>query len=346
MKLTVLNVAYPFAPVGPDAVGGAEQVLSQLDFALTRAGHTSIVVASAGSVTAGTLVATTRLRCRIDEEARRCMREEYVQTIQDVIRRWPVDVVHMHGLDFVDYLPPPEVPVLATLHVPLTWYSADLRMKRHPRLFMHCVSESQRRTCPAEVPLLPDIPNGVDSEFFEARHTKKQFALVLGRICPEKGFHTAIDAAKLARVPLLMAGKVFRYDDHERYFEHEIVPRLDRSRRFIGPVGMRRKKRLLASAQCLLLPSTAAETSSLVTMEALASGTPVIAFPTGALPEIIEHGKTGFLVRDALEMAVAIKAAADLDPAICRARARERFSLKRMARRYFSVYRRLIENRG
>ena len=339
MKLTVLSVAYPFAPVGPDAVGGAEQVLSHLDFALARAGHHSIVVASEGSQTAGTLIAMTRLRCTIDDIVRQRMHGEYRQAIEEVLRSCPVDLVHMHGLDFFAYLPPADVPVLATLHVPRSWYHADLFALGHPGLLMHCVSGTQRSSYPTGASLLPEIPNGVAPEFFGARHAKRGFALALGRICPEKGFHIALDGARRAGVALLLAGKTFPYEAHQRYFENEIVPRLDEKRRFIGPVGMARKRRLLAAAQCVLIPSTESETSSLVAMEALACGTPVIAFPSGALSEIVEHGKTGFLVSNEREMAEAIRTVGAIDPQTCRETAQARFTLQRMIDRYFEVYR-------
>ena len=197
--------------------------------------------------------------------------------------------------------------------------------------------------CPRGARLLPDVPNGVAREALEARHARRRFAVALGRICPEKGFHIALDAAKRAGVPLLLAGQTFPYEAHETYCAREIAPRLDASRRCIGPIGPARKRRLLSAARCLLVPSLAPETSSLVAMEALACGTPVIAFASGALPEIVEHGRTGFIVRDAEEMAEAIHEAARIAPAVCRAAARERFSLERMLGRYFALYRRLAQ---
>ena len=341
MKLRVLSVAFPFAPVSHDAVGGAEQVLAQLDTAVVRAGHASVVVACAGSRPAGALVATPRPIGPITDSVRRRAHASHRLAIEHALRRWRIDVVHMHGIDFHEYLPPAGPPVLVTLHLPLDWYPPDVFRLKRPNTFLHCVSASQRARGPSEAKLLPVVPNGVAIDAPAARHAKRRFALALGRICPEKGFHIALDAAKRADFPLLIAGETFRYAVHEAYFAQEVVPRLDRTRRFIGPIGMARKRRLLSAARCLLIPSLAPETSSLVAMEALASGTPVIAFPSGALPEIVEHGRTGLIVRDAQEMAEGIGASASIDPEVCRAAARERFSLERTVERYFALYREL-----
>ena len=339
MSLCVLSVAFPFAPVGLDAVGGAEQVLAQLDAALVRAGHRSVVVACAGSSPAGTLVATPRATGAITDAVRRRVHAAHRRAINDALRRWPVDLVHMHGIDFHAYLPPPGPPVLVTLHLPPEWYPPEIFHLERPGTFLHCVSASQRARCPSGARLLPDVPNGVALNALAARHAKRRFAVALGRICPEKGFHVALDAAGRAGVPLLLAGRTFPYEAHETYFACEIEPRLDASRRFIGAIGPARKRRLLSAARCLLLPSLAPETSSLVAMEALACGTPVIAFPSGALPEMVEHGRTGFIVRNEREMAAAIHAAARIEPEVCRAAARERFSLERTVERYLALYR-------
>jgi glycosyltransferase involved in cell wall biosynthesis len=341
MRLTILNVAYPLAPVGPDAVGGAEQVLTQLDRAVVRAGHRSLVLACDGSVAAGELIATEPIRGVLADHMNALAQAGHRQRLQELVAREHVDVVHLHGIDFHTYLPPAGVPVLVTLHMPPAWHSAEAFALRRPRTYLQCVSRSQARACPPGVRLLPPIPNGVPLDPAPLPRRRGDFVVSLGRICPEKGVHLAIAAAARSGRTLVIAGKVFPYSAHERYFSEQLQPHLGRACRFIGPVGAVRKRRLLRAARALLVTSTAPETSSLVAMEALACGTPVIAFPVGALPEIVEHGVTGFLVRDEREMAAAIDAAPTIDATACRAAARTRFSVERMTTQYLERYRRL-----
>ncbi len=338
MALTVLSVAYPLAPVGEDSAGGAEQVLALLDLALTQRGPQSIVVASDGSSVTGTLVKTPGVKGVLDAGARAFVWEEHRKAIARALQGWHIDLVHMHGVDFYRYLPPPGIPVLVTLHLPPGWYPPQVFHLDRPRTYLHCVSAAQERTCPPDAKLLPPIGNGVPVEHLRMSAHKRGWAMTLGRICPEKGFHIALDAAKAAHVPLLLAGEVYRYPEHEHYYRKEIVPRLDAKRCFIGGIGFERKRRLLSAARCLLVPSLAPETSSLVAMEALACGTPVVAFPAGALTEIVEDGKTGFIVHDEKEMGDAIHAAAGLNPEACRRAARERFSADRMVAQYLDLY--------
>ncbi len=341
MRLTILNVAYPFAPVGPDTAGGAEQVLGHLDAALARAGHRSLVVACEGSRVGGELVPVPRCAGIIDESTRRLAHERHREAIRRILHQTTVDLVHLHGIDFPAYLPPPGVPALATLHLPASWYPAEIFAPARPDTWLNTVSRAQHATCPESAALLAPIENGVPVEALAGRHARRNFALVVGRICPEKGVHLAIEAAKRAETPLLVAGEVFPYDAHRRYFDEQVLPRLDALRRFIGPVGFARKRRLMNAARCVLIPSIAPETSSLVARETIACGTPVVAFPNGALPESVEEGRTGFLVDDVDGMAAAIGRAHTLDPGVLRRIARARFSVERMSAQYLALYRRL-----
>jgi glycosyltransferase involved in cell wall biosynthesis len=339
MPLTVLQVAYPFAPVGRDSVGGAEQILAACDEALARAGHRSIVVACQGSQAAGELIAVPRTSRADDPHARAVAHANHRQAIDIAISKFRIHVIHYHGIDFDAYLPPEAVPVLATLHLAPSLYDEKALRPRRAGTYFNCVSRSQHGSCPDIRNLLAPISNGVDIERLRPDpRARRTHALLLARVCREKGIHLAIDAAKQADADLVIAGEVFPYADHERYFAEEIRPRLDARRVFIGPVGFEEKRKLLQSARCLLVPSLIEETSSLVAMEALACGTPVIAFRRAALAEIVEHGVTGALADNVDEMAAAIVDVNSLRAMDCVTAARARFDAARMTRDYLNIY--------
>jgi glycosyltransferase involved in cell wall biosynthesis len=326
-------------------VGGAEQVLRRLDGALHAAGARSVVVAAKGSSPAGELLPVPQPHGPIDSQGWAKVHAAVRRRIRRAIAEMHPDVVHLHGIDFSDYVPTDGPPVLVTLHLPLAWYPAEA-LRAPPRgVWLVPVSRDQARRGAPGVKLARPIENGVEVDAFQPCR-KRRYAVALGRICPEKGFHLALDAARQARVPLILAGAVFPYPEHRRYFEEEIRPRLDRKRRWIGPVAGPAKRRLLACARCLLAPSLAPETSSLVAREALAAGTPVVALRSGALAETIEPGRTGVLVDDPDGLAEGIRRARRLDPQECRDVARARFPAWRMVAQYFDAYERLASGGG
>jgi glycosyltransferase involved in cell wall biosynthesis len=345
MRFTVLSVAFPLTQVSEDSVGGAEQVLFALDAALESAGHRSIVIAGEGSAVRGTLIPVPAPEGPVTDGVKSAARERHRRAIGGALDHYPIDLVHLHGLDFHHYLPHAGVPVLATLHLPPSWYPAEVFQIDRPLTYLQCVSASAHRACPAVSGLLPPILNGVPVEGLTVQVRKREFALALGRICPEKGFHLALEAARQAKLPLAIGGRVYPYPEHVDYFDSEIAPRLDGRGWFLGPLSFERKRRLLTAARCLLIASVVNETSSLVAMEALACGTPVVAFRSPALEEIVEQERTGFLVVDPYEMAQAIPECARLDSGECRRAAQERFSAKRMTREYLALYDRLVRSR-
>jgi glycosyltransferase involved in cell wall biosynthesis len=342
MSLTVVSIAYPLVPIGPDTVGGTEQVLAMLDEALERHGHRSIVIAPEGSKVKGMLIPTPSRQGSgpIDEATWDRAYDLHRRALEAVLETVAVDVVHMHGVDFHSYLPNPGLPVLATLHLPPHNYPADVSRPDRPLTFLNCVSHYSRRQYPDDAPMTV-ITNGTRLDRFRPVATKDDFVLALGRICPEKGFHVALDAARKADVRLLIGGIVSPFAEHYRYFEQEILPRLDERRQFLGALPLAQRAELLARARCVVVPSLVHETSSLVAIEALASGTAVVARPVGALPENIEHGRTGLFAHDVDEMARAFTSVEAIDTRECRQVACERFSGERAAQSYIEVYQEL-----
>jgi glycosyltransferase involved in cell wall biosynthesis len=347
MSLTIVSVAYPLAPVGPDSVGGSEQILATMDHALVAAGHRSIVVANSDSVVQGELMSfpAPSHGAPITAESTAAIKASLEAALAQALRLRP-DVVHMHGLDFHEHLPPPGPPVLASLHLPADWYPSWAFELARPDTWLAPVSHSQAALCPPSPALLDPVPNGVPVDLLGLSRARRcGFTLMLARVCPEKGLHLALQAAHAADVPLWIGGELFPYPWHQEYFEREVRPLLDHDRRWLGPLGFARKRRLLRAARCLLIPSLVDETSSLVAMEAASCGTPVIAFRRGALPETVEDGRTGILVDDEMQMAAAIRDIGSIDPATCRAVARARFGRDRMAAQYLALYRQLAERR-
>lgn len=338
----VLQVAYPLAPVGPDAVGGVEQVVFHVERGLAAYGVKTVVVASEDSLVSGVLVPIPRIHPPYDEDAIAAARSRHAEAVREAVKHFPVDLVHMHGFDFDSYLPPSSTPVLATLHCPAFWYAPQALRPQGDGIWLNAVSRCQHDELLPNDRLLGFVENGVPVEAFAAHHARRDFALVLARIAPEKGIREALEAAHIANLPILIAGELFPYPDHQRYFEQEILPLLDRKRRWLGPIGFARKRRLLGAARCVVIPSLENETSSLVLREAFAAGTPVVAFRRGALVEAIDDGRTGFLVESIAELAAAMRSVAALDGEACRANARERFSLERMVGGYLALYREVI----
>ncbi|WP_431270372.1 glycosyltransferase [Dankookia sp. P2] len=261
MALTILQVAFPFAPVGPDAVGGAEQVLSMVERCLPRFGHRAIVLACEGSVTSGPLLPVALPPGPVTDAMQDAVHAAMRARIAEALRRHPIDLVHMHGIDFHRYLPPSGVPVLATLHLPPGWYPPEIFRLARPDTWLHAVSASQHRACPPCPTLLPPVENGVAVGALDRPLTRRRFALVLGRICPEKNQHAALEAGTRAGLPVLLGGQVFPYAVHEAYWRGTVLPCLTRPHRFLGPLGFARKRRLLNAARCLVSASIAPETS-------------------------------------------------------------------------------------
>ncbi len=353
-SLRILYIAYPMLTVTAESCGGAEQMLWTLEKEMALRGHKTAVAACAGSQVSGRLLATGEAPHQPDCFGQR--NAEHAARILELLARERFNVVHDQSGGFWRDAAEIDAPVLATLHLPRSMYPEGAFDAVAPNVYFNCVSESQRSTF-AELPrMLGVIANGIRLADFPAprksppyplqnRERKRvgqprgEYLVWLGRICEEKGTHVAIEVARRAGRKLVIAGGVYPFSYHQQYFERAVRPHVDGRRvRYLCQPSAAEKIDLLRQARALLLPSLVDETSSLVAMEAMACGTPVVAFRRGALPEIVRDGVTGWLVNNAEEMASAVGRTGEIDPAACRAHVEANFTAERMAAEYERLY--------
>jgi glycosyltransferase involved in cell wall biosynthesis len=235
-------------------------------------------------------------------------------------------------------------PMLSTLHCLIT---PDTKIVwQHYRGYYNTISEAALRTIPADVPrnnFVGAVYNGIDVASFPFRADKEEHLLFLSRIAPEKGTHLAIEAARRLGRRLLIAGKVDRVD--REYFRTEVEPLLDDDQiRYLGEATREQTKALMAEARALLMPIVWEEPFGLAMVEAMATGTPVIAFARGAAPELIVDGETGFLVPsgDVEAMAAAVGRLDEIAPHRCREHVQTNFDVSRMVDRYVATYEQVL----
>jgi glycosyltransferase involved in cell wall biosynthesis len=344
----ILFVAYPLLPVSDQSAGGAEQVLTVLERAAAGQGWRTTVAACNGSIAAGQLYATMppgrgRLGSARHMESQHCKRVSELISIRSAIGT-PFDLVHDHSGSFFAHAERVDAPVLATLHLPRSFYPPQWLHRLPENIYLNCVSKAQARTF-ADVPnVVGVVPNGIDLDRFPFQARKQDYLLWMGRICEEKGTHTALDVARRTGLPIVMIGQVYPFAYHQIYFDREIRPRMDGMGdqvRYVEHPTFAEKVKLIQNARALLVTSSAEETSCLVAMEAAACGTPVVAMRRGAFGEVVQNGVTGYIVTDVHDMASTLEHLSAIKPRTCRAYAQEHFSAKQMLKGYEELYERV-----
>lgn len=341
-RSSILYVAYPLLPVSDESCGGAEQILSTLECEMASRGYRTTVAACAGSLVEGELLCTGSAAVQVDRFHER--NAQHQRTVLEFLRcrhRTPVDLVHDKSGFFWEAVGSIDLPVLATLHLPRDFYPQDAFSDVPPNLFFNCVSQTQSAQFADLSSLVGVVRNGIALSRFPFVTEKRKYLLWMGRICEEKGPHLAIEVARRTGMPLILAGQVYPFSYHEQFYLREIRPCLGSNNPavcFMETPNFHTKRRLLSEARAVLIPSLAEETSSLVAMEAMACGTPVIGFRKGAIPEVVVDGETGFVVDDVETMVEAVWRFGEINPHACRAHVETNYSAERMADEYEQLY--------
>jgi glycosyltransferase involved in cell wall biosynthesis len=335
-------------PVPPEAYGGTERVVALLADGLVHAGHDVTLFASGDSKT------NARLESFFQSAPSEWIGHTYweMQHLVHAIRRADeFDVLHDHtgllGLAFGGLV---DTPFCHTVHGPLVGAPGRLYdevVALAPRTKLISISMNQRKPRP-DLPWIANCPNALDLSVYPFRRKSGgEYLLFLGRMSPDKGAHRALAVALETGLPLKIAAKC-REPLEIRYFDEFIRPHLGESIEYVGEVGHADKVELLMGARALINPIDWEEPFGLVVIEAMACGTPVIATRRGALPEIMEHGRTGVMVENYREMEEphVLELADSLDPAELRREIVERFSPEHMVANYVAAYEATIAAHG
>lgn len=340
--MRIAQVAPLYESVPPKYYGGTERIVSYLTEELVAQGHSVTLFASGDSVTSATLVPVTAQALRLDQSCEDQLAHHILLLEQVAQRAEAFDLLHFH----VDYLHFPlsrriVTPQITTLHGRLDLPDLVPVYREFGDMPVVSISNAQREPLP-DASWQGTIYHGLPLHLYRFRPGPGQYLAFLGRISPEKRVDRAVRIAHRTGIPLRIAAKVDKSD--AAYFER-IRPLLRGPLvEFVGEIGEYEKDEFLGNAMALLFPIDWPEPFGLVMIESLACGTPVIAYDRGSVPEVLEDGVTGFIVKGFHDAVAAVTRLPDIDRGRCRETFEIRFSSRRMATDYTALYRRLIES--
>jgi glycosyltransferase involved in cell wall biosynthesis len=340
--MRIAQVAPLYESVPPHGYGGTERVVSYLTEELVRQGHQVTLFASGDSVTSAELVAPRRRALRLDASCVDQLACHLVLVEQVVSLAGNFDIIHFH----IDYLHFPlscraGYAHLTTLHGRLDIPELPALYRVYPDESVVSISDAQRRPLPW-LNWQGTVYHGLPEDLFPSRRRHGDYLAFLGRISPEKRVDRAVQVARRTGMKLRVAAKIDKAD--RDYFREQIEPLFRHPLvEYVGEVGGRAKEEFLGNAYALLFPIDWPEPFGLVMIEAMACGTPVIAWRCGSVPEVMQDGVTGFVVESIEEAVDAVGQVAALDRRNCRRVFEERFTDRRMAQDYLALYHRLLE---
>lgn len=332
--MRIAHIAPPWIPIPPVTYGGTELMVDLLVRGLLKRRLDVVVFCSGDSRLAAPKAGPFPHSFWPPEKFSENLHLTYAW---DWLQRHPAAIIHSHlenaaGFWQVSGMPH---PLVITLHTPIPDLKRDYLL-HFPLVHLVPVSEYQRRRL-AGHPRLTVIPHGIEVEAYQAPAAKEDFLIFLGRIYPDKGLHTAIAAALATERRLVIAGPVFPPDTE--YFETEIAPYIDNRRViYVGPADFANKVSLLSRATALLLPLAVDEAFGLVMLEAMACGTPVVAYDRGAAAEVVVHGETGFIAQGFADLLEGIRMTSAIDPHACRRHVARNYSWEGMVESYLALY--------
>jgi glycosyltransferase involved in cell wall biosynthesis len=337
--LHVAVVAPPYFDIPPKAYGGIEEVIAGLAGALIKRGHEVTLIAAGRNGTPARCLRTYAepQPHRLGEPMPEMV---HAAATARLLADLDVDVVHDHTLAGPLTAGGRVAPTVATMHGPVNGEMGAYLRHLQKAVSLVAISRSQRALAP-DLNWIATVHNGIDLISFPYRETKEDFVLFLGRFHPHKGPELAIDAARAAGRPIVLAGKVNEPGEKE-FFEQVIKPRLGDDAVYVGQADATLKRELFAKAACVLFPVRWPEPFGMVMIEAMACGTPIVALRNGSVPEVVAHGSTGIICDTPEQLPLAIEQATQLRSADCRAWVARHFDLATMAEGYEKAYRRLI----
>jgi glycosyltransferase involved in cell wall biosynthesis len=336
--MRIAQIAPLAESVPPQLYGGTERVVAYLTDELVRQGHEVTLFASADSWTAARLVPCVPRALRLDPDVWDPLPHHLLML--DTVRKMAgeFDVLHFH-IDLMQYPLAPffGVPFLTTLHGRLDLPDLQPFYRRFDDVPLVSISDAQRAPMPP-VRWLRTIHHGIPPHLFPYGAGSGGYLAFLGRISPEKRPDRAIRIAAETGLPLKIAAKIDKVD--RDYWKEQIEPlvRAHPSVEYVGELGEADKAAFLGAAKALLFPIDWPEPFGLVMIEAMACGTPVVAFARGSVPEVIDHGVTGFLVTDVDQACAAVRRLEALDRRAIRTVFEQRFCVERMANDYIELY--------
>ena len=342
--MRIAQIAPLTEAVPPKLYGGTERVVHWLTEELVALGHDVTLFASGDSKTAGKLDANWPRALRLDGEVRdpNALHMMMLERVRRKSDAHEFDVLHFH----LDYYPfslfaRQPTPFVTTLHGRLDLPEHQPVFETFSKVPLISISDSQRQPV-RKANFIRTVQHGLPGNLLTPQPGPKNYLAVLGRIAPEKGVDRAIRIALRAGIPLRIAAKIDRAD--QEYYDAVIRPMMDNSLiEFIGEIGDAEKSEFLGGAQALLLPLDWPEPFGLVMIESMACGTPVIAYNQGSVPEIIDHGLTGFVVDEEDSAHIAVGQIGTLDRGAIRKQFEARFTARRMALDYVDVYEQMID---